>query len=329
MPISWDKAKGQWRFHFNRVIEAGHRRIRSRASRLLPKGWSRTQAEAYKRKREAELYALASGVDQPRFLITEAVRIFMEERLPDLIGKRKTAQELARLLPYYEGRELAELPEVAAAYRRDHVHLAAATVRNRLAYLRAACRYAVKTYRWPVPMPEAPTPTVRNRRQVYLRHDEQLALLECFTERDARALFTLAYFTGARWMAEILPRAREDIHYIEGDLFLDIGLTKNGTHGRKFVPPEAHWALAHLPFEYAERYFRLRWRRAAAQAGHPDMVPHDQRHSVASLVLATGGTLADVMQVLGHKSMAAAERYSHLYPEHAAQVLKRIFKRRA
>lgn len=88
MPIAWDKAKKRWRFFFNRVIESDGRRERARASRLLPAGWTRAQADAYARKREAELYALASGIEPVRYLITEAVRIFIEERLPDLRGRR-------------------------------------------------------------------------------------------------------------------------------------------------------------------------------------------------------------------------------------------------
>lgn len=328
MPIAWDKQKKRFRFFFNRVVEHDGRRQRVRASRLLPAAWSRTQADAYDRKRSAELYALASGIERPRYLITEAVRLYIEERLVELRMRHKCTQELANLLPWYEGKEVTDLQRIAADYRRAHAHLAPATVRNRLAYLRSACRYAVKSRQWPVPLPEAALPVVRNQRQVYLRPEQQTALFAAFEDDLARALFTLAYAIGARWRAELLPRQATDVVREGRDVYLDCGLTKSGRRVWKWVPPWARWTLKYIPWPYGESYFTRRWRRAVAAAGLPPMVPHDQRHSLASEILAAGGTLPDVTAALGHTSLLAAARYSHLYPEHVKQVLGKLAKSR-
>lgn len=48
------------------------------------------------------------------------------------------------------------------------------------------------------------------------------------------------------------------------------------------------------------------FRRAAADAGRPDLRSHDLRHTGATLAAATGATLPDLMARLGHSSPRAA-----------------------
>lgn len=76
MPIRWDTRNRCWRFEFDRQLPSG----RHRASRLLPKGWTRAQADKYDLAETARLYALATGVEQPRRLIDDAVDAAMEQR---------------------------------------------------------------------------------------------------------------------------------------------------------------------------------------------------------------------------------------------------------
>ena len=75
------------------------------------------------------------------------------------------------LTPYFVGKPLGELAEVAAAYTREHrAELAPATIRNRLRYLTSACRWAWKHCAMGDRDPAAPVvmPTVSNERQVYV-----------------------------------------------------------------------------------------------------------------------------------------------------------------
>jgi integrase len=53
------------------------------------------------------------------------------------------------------------------------------------------------------------------------------------------------------------------------------------------------------------------WYKARDKAGRPDIRFHDLRHSGAVLAAATGATLADLMQRLGHGTHSAALRYQH------------------
>ena len=142
MPVYHDAQKGRYRFTFNRIVN-GHRH---RASRLLPKDWNRTRAEAYARKEEGRLYSLASGVEQQQFLIDDAVALYVKHKIPKQTSGHKAALHLAALLEYYEGRNIADLAIVAReAADADH-GWSTGTIHNRLAYLKAACRYAWKKH---------------------------------------------------------------------------------------------------------------------------------------------------------------------------------------
>lgn len=49
---------------------------------------------------------------------------------------------------------------------------------------------------------------------------------------------------------------------------------------------------------------------------------HDLRHTVASHIAMNGGSLLDIAQVTGHKSMQMVKRYSHLTQKHTRQLLQ-------
>lgn len=57
--------------------------------------------------------------------------------------------------------------------------------------------------------------------------------------------------------------------------------------------------------------FYRHWYRARAAAGRDDLRFHDLRHSGAVLAAATGATLAELMERLGHSTPQAAMRYQH------------------
>ena len=128
-------------FDFDRRISG--QRVRTR--RRLPATWTRAQAEAFDRRETERLISQALG-ERQQWSIEQAVARYLTERVPALKHGKRQAQEMDLMAPWFEGRLLADLPQVCASYLADHrATLAPATIRNRLRYLTAACRWGWRT----------------------------------------------------------------------------------------------------------------------------------------------------------------------------------------
>ena len=71
------------------------------------------------------------------------------------------------------------------------------------------------------------------------------------------------------------------------------------------------------PYDHRRSWSRLKKSMNINQPlGHPDYFRlHDLRHSAASLLAADGATLAQIAEVLNHKSLQSTNRYKHLTVE--------------
>ncbi len=65
---------------------------------------------------------------------------------------------------------------------------------------------------------------------------------------------------------------------------------------------------------------RTPFETAVKRAGIEDFRWHDLRHSAASYLAMNGATLAEIAEVLGHKTLAMVKRYSHLSQAHTTRV---------
>ncbi len=72
---------------------------------------------------------------------------------------------------------------------------------------------------------------------------------------------------------------------------------------------------------------RAPWEAALAAAGIEDFRWHDLRHSAASYLAMSGASLAEIAEVLGHKTLAMVKRYSHLSDAHVARVVAKMNSR--
>jgi integrase len=66
---------------------------------------------------------------------------------------------------------------------------------------------------------------------------------------------------------------------------------------------------------------------ALRRAGIKDFRWHDLRHSAASYLAMNGASLAEIAEVLGHKTLSMVARYSHLSEAHTAGVVERMNRR--
>jgi integrase len=76
-----------------------------------------------------------------------------------------------------------------------------------------------------------------------------------------------------------------------------------------FTSPDGH-ALR------SPNFLRRVWRPAVADCDLGDLVPHDLRHTAASLAISAGASVKAVQRMLGHASaQITLDRYSHLYDD--------------
>ncbi len=306
MPITRHHT-GRWLFQFDRVIPGAGRQ---RANRLLPKGWTRAEANAYDQKEVARLYALATGVQQRKHLIEDAVLVYLEEHGVHLKNYHGMVGNLDILHRFYAGKLMEQLPEVAAEYIKK-ADVSAATVRNRLAYLRAACRWAWKNKKMGDrdPAERMVMPTVNNARHVYLTREQAVMVFRKMGLSWSRDAARVAFYTGWR-ISEVLSAVPVETR---SGLVLTILDSKNGLP--RMVPVHRkieHLARRHWPPQVTKWTASKQLKKALRACGLGHAVLHDLRHSAASEMINAGVDLFTVGGVLGHKSQQSTARYAHL-----------------
>lgn len=301
MPTHYSKARKRWVFEFDRVVDGR----RHRACKLLPREWGREEAEAYARQQEGKLYAVAAGVRQD-WLISDAVLAYLTEHGSQLKNPAKLEADIKLSFPWFSGRRIDELPDVVAQYRKDNADLAPATIKNRMSYLRAACRWAWKHKGMGQSDPGAKVamPRVSNERQVYTDRAGALKIARAIPHPDARAVVLVAYYSGMR-LGEILRAKPRDGVWVLDD-------TKNGSPRMVPIHPRTAHLARRWPRAVAASTVQHNFRAAADRMGFTGLRLHDLRHSTASALIAAGVDLYTVGGVLGHKSAASTKRYSHL-----------------
>lgn len=322
MSISKDKKTGRFDFEFDRIV--GTERVRSR--KRLPKGWNQSQADAYDRQESAKLYALVVGIEKQSYTIEDAIDRYIAERCPQLKHGDSYTKELALLYPFYKGRPISALPDVCKAYqlqgvKEDGTPLAPATIKNRIRYLSAACRYGWKQHDMGEGDPAArvTVPTVRNERSTYIDRAEMLRLCRACGHPQTRALIRIGFYSGMR-LGEIL-KAR----VVGGNFVLDD--TKNGDSRVIPIHPKLNTCLqTQWKSQFTLNYWFV---KAREEIGRPDLKFHDIRHSAASAMIQDGITLHTVGAVLGHRSAASTQRYAHLATSNLKLAIERIGRKTA
>lgn len=172
----------------------------------------------------------------------------------------------------------------------------------------------------------------------FLSDQERKDLLKACKKSASKAIYpivVLAISTGAR-RSEIL-----NLKWVDVDLYrqaLVIHDTKNNE--RRRLPIKGHalqvmkdWAKVRridtaLVFPATNPKnpleFKKAWANALEAAGINDFRFHDLRHTAASYLAMNGATLAEIAEILGHKTLAMVKRYAHLTEEHTSSVIERM-----
>jgi len=172
----------------------------------------------------------------------------------------------------------------------------------------------------------------------FLSDGERVAFLAACKDSYLPSLYPiviLAISTGMR-QGEIFRLTWPDVDFKRKQLV--IHETKNDE--RRVVPvvSEAHRALKEyrkvrkvdedhiFPNEARSgvQAIRTAWDAALSEAEITDFRFHDLRHCAASYLAMNGATLAEIAEVLGHKTLSMVKRYSHMSDAHTMKVVERM-----
>lgn len=181
----------------------------------------------------------------------------------------------------------------------------------------------------------------------YLDDDERKALLSACQSSENPHLYlvvVMALSTGARKM-EILGLKWPDIDFERGQIVLHE--TKNGErraiplqgfarelmikHAKKRNPECAYVFPSKKTTKdkngktvYQPIDIRTAWENALIKAEIVNFRFHDLRHSAASYLAMNGASLAEIAEVLGHKTLQMVKRYAHLSDAHTSGVVAKM-----
>ncbi|MEM6301289.1 MAG: site-specific integrase [Pseudomonadota bacterium] len=174
----------------------------------------------------------------------------------------------------------------------------------------------------------------------YFRPDEVDRLVAVARVVDSRwgklpALIILGFHTGLR-VGSLMKLRWRDINLKERTAF--VAVTKNGrphvavltqscvdelTRLREGEPDELVFGsrFANKPYHY-----RRVWQRACAEAGFTGRTFHWLRHGCGSALAESGANQAQIMSVMGHRTLTASARYMHNNVEDRRRVVEGVFR---
>lgn len=259
---------------------------------------------------------------------------------------------------------LAELSSNLIAQTRNSLSMevseqgrvrAPATVVRYMAALSHALNTAAGEWGWldKSPMIGVKKPKVDNERRSFLSDEEIQRTLTAAQQSENRFLYTivlLALSTGMR-LSEIMNLRWRNVLIEDG---AEMGLllmerTKNGEARAAPLAEDAFKAVVSLrdkvQKDHAGRLpvgqllfpsdsvpnkpveIRKAWDTCRKRAELDDFHFHDLRHTAGSLLAMSGASTREIAEVLGHKTMAMAKRYSHLTQKHLGAVVSTMNQR--
>lgn len=172
------------------------------------------------------------------------------------------------------------------------------------------------------------TPKVPRKMPHFISMDEATALLKANSEPEVRALLLLLYAAGLR--------VSEASSAKWSDLDLDRGLLRVKGKGRverqvalvdllvkalKKLPREGDFVFGLKALDTRVAYEWVRKAGVQAKLLKP-LHPHALRHSFATHMLSSGTDLRILQELLGHKSLAATQKYLHLSLDSLARTME-------
>jgi integrase len=288
--------------------------------------------------------------ESKRHTLTEAIDRYIKEILPN---KPRSARSQALQLAWWKTQlgdyALGDItPALIGQYRENlsqdknqqNKIRTPATVNRYLAVLSHVFTVLVKEWGW---AEENPLYKVSKKKEPrgrvrFLSEDERKRLLDECKKSDSKFLYTavvLALSTGARQM-EILGLSWDDVDLNRG--IITLHQTKNNEirilhiAGLALELMKKHAQVRHLQCDlvFPGKDFknpidlRTPFETALKRAEIKDFRWHDLRHSCASYLIMNGASIAEIAEILGHKTLQMVKRYAHLSDAHTSKVVARM-----
>jgi len=334
-----------------RERKAGNGEVRYQAQVRL-KGFP-PQNATFNRKTDAKrwIQQTEAAIREGRhFKTTEAKKRTLAELIDRYIRdilptKPKSMNAQGRQLKWWRDelgyRSLAEITPPLLSETRDKLHQGRqpATVVRYMAALSHAFTVACNEWEWlnDNPMRKVRRPKEPRGRVRFLDENERKRLLAACKASECKQLYpvvVLALSTGMRQM-EVMGLSWADVDLKRGYLILHE--TKNGerrsvplvSHARELI--EAMSKVRRLDTNllfYSDVkptvpvFIRSHWGKALKAAEIEDFKFHDLRHTAASYLAMNGASLAEIADILGHKTLQMVKRYAHLSEQHTSKVLE-------
>ena len=224
--------------------------------------------------------------------------------------------------------------------RKDRLR-SPSTVNRYLAVLSSVFTYAQKELHWATsnPVLDVKKPSEPSGRVRFLSEEEREKLLNACKQSRNEYLYcvvVLALSTGMR-KGEIFNLTWRNVDF-KKELIL-IPETKNASF--KAVPLVGHTKNLLQKLGKVRRLdtdlvfpsksepsqpvdIRKPWETAIVKAGIENFKFHDLRHTTASYLAMNGASLAEIAEVLGHKTLQMVKRYAHISEQHSNSLVKKL-----
>jgi len=312
----------------------------------------KTDAKEWAKKTESEMREgrYFKQHEAQRHTVAEMIDRYLRDVLP-LKSKASIYAQTIQLTWWKERighLAIADVTPAVVAEARDfllagdtyrHTKRSASTVLRYVAALSHVFTVAMREWGWcdDTPMRKVTKPKQPRGRVRFLSDEERARLLDACRESRNPCLYdvvVLALCSGMR-KSEILNIKWADVDF--NRRIITLHETKNGE--RRGVPLVG-LALERLRdrskirrldnpyvFPAPPRYgedpkpvdIQSAWDWAVARAKIEDFRFHDLRHSAASYLAMNGATIAELAEILGHKTLQMVKRYSHLSTSHTSR----------
>ncbi|MDD2660199.1 MAG: site-specific integrase [Methylococcales bacterium] len=233
---------------------------------------------------------------------------------------------------------LADVTPAAINEHKCKMTQSAATVDKYLKNLSHTFTVAVHDWGWleDNPVKKVKSPKLPRGRVRFLDDDERQRFLTSCQQSSNEWLYLcaiLALSTGMR-QGELMKLKWQDVNL--RDCFIILHETKNGErrrvplagHGLELLREHAKVRRLDADLLFPSKFnpnqpidLRKPFEKALQAAEISDFHWHDLRHCTASYLAMNGASLAEIAEVLGHKTLQMVKRYAHLSDEHVSNVV--------